>query len=64
MFVNIAVDNGVPNNVIAEFKDCGAIAVYGGADYSGTPEIIELDENGKVSLDFEYGEGAFIIPLK
>ncbi|MGN1320279.1 MAG: hypothetical protein ACI4U6_04090 [Acutalibacteraceae bacterium] len=63
MFLNWAErDNG--NTVTAEFKDCGAVAVYGGAGFDGTPEIIKLDENGKVTLELAYGEGLFVVPLK
>ena len=63
MFLNWSErDNG--NTVIAEFKDCGAVAVYGGAGFDGTPEIIKLDENGKVTLELAYGEGLFVVPLK
>lgn len=63
MFVNFARNNGKVNAVSATFKDCGAVAIYGGEDYSGTPEIVKLDEEGKLSLELNYGEGAFIVPL-
>lgn len=64
MFVNF--DNGKErtNTVNTVLKDCGKVAVYGGADYSGTPEVIELDSDGKFTLELEYGEGKFIVPLK
>lgn len=63
MFVNFGVNNGKINKVEAQFKDCGAVAIYGGADYSGTPEIVTLDENGKINFELEYGEGVFVVPL-
>ena len=63
MFVNFGVNNGKTNKVEAQFKDCGAVAIYGGADYSGTPEIVTLDENGKINFELEYGEGVFVVPL-
>ena len=64
MFVNF--DNGKErtNTVNAVFKDCNKIAVYGGEDYSGTPEVIELDSDGRFTLDLAYGEGKFVVPLK
>ena len=64
MLVNFAENNGKANSVNVTFKDCGAVAVYGGEDYSGTPEIITLDENGNFALDLAYGEGVFVVPLK
>ncbi len=62
MFVNFGRDNGKKNIIDVTFKDCTAIAVYGGKDYSGTPEIIKL-KDGKVTLDLQYGEGVFVVPL-
>ncbi len=63
MFVNFG-STGSENNIVnVAFKDCGAIAVYGGEGYSGTPQIIPLDETGKFSIELKYGEGAFITPL-
>ncbi len=64
MFVNFGANTEKANTVTATFKDCGAIAIYGGEDYSGTPEILTLDESGNLKLEFAYGEGAFIVPLK
>ncbi len=63
MLVNFGRDDGKTNVVNATFKDCGAVAIYGGAGYSGTPEIVTLDENGNFTLDLAYGEGAFVVPL-
>lgn len=67
MLVNFSKSSGKDggkNIVDATFKDCGAVALYGGAGFDGTPEIITLDENGKCTLDLVYGEGKFIVPLK
>lgn len=50
------------NVINAEFKDCNAVAVYGGADYNGTPKIIDL-EDGKVMFELAYGEGIFVTPI-
>lgn len=63
MFVNFGRNDGKVNTVNAQFKDCGAVAVYGGEGFDGTPEIIKLDKDGNFKLDFNYGEGAFIVPL-
>ena len=67
MFVNFAEPSKETpeiNKVEATFKDCRAVAVYGGEGYTGTPEIIELDDKGLLKLEFAYGEGLFIVPLK
>ena len=67
MFVNFAEPSKETpeiNKVEATFKDCRAVAVYGGEGYTGTPEIIELDDKGLLKLEFAYGEGAFIVPIK
>ncbi len=63
MLVNFGENNGKANTVDATFKDCGAVAIYGGEDYSGTPEIVALDENGNFAFDLAYGEGVFVVPL-
>ena len=63
MLVNFAENNGKSNSVNATFKDCGAVAIYGGEEYNGTPEIITLDENGNFAVDLAYGEGIFVVPL-
>lgn len=63
MFVNFGENTEKVNTINATFKDCGAIAIYGGEDYSGTPEIVPVDENGKLTIELAYGEGAFIVPL-
>lgn len=63
MFVNFAENKDAKNQVEMQFKDCGSVAVYGGKDYSGTPKIIEL-KDGKTTLELEYGEGVFVVPLK
>ena len=62
MFLNWA-DRDASNTISAEFKDCSSIAVYGGVGFDGTPEIIKLDENGKTTIELEYGEGVFVVPL-
>ena len=62
MFLNWA-ERGNSNTVTAEFKDCKSIALYGGVGFDGTPEIIKLDENGKATIELEYGEGVFVVPL-
>lgn len=62
MFLNWA-ERTNSNTVTAEFKDCGAVALYGGEGFDGTPEIIKLDENGKATFELAYGEGVFVIPL-
>ena len=62
MFVNFA-DRDNSNTVVAKLKDCTAVAIYGGVDYSGTPEIVTLDEEGKLELELAYGEGVFVTPL-
>ena len=67
MFVNFAEPSKETpeiNKVEATFKDCRAVAVYGGEGYTGTPKIIELDDKGLLKLEFAYGEGAFIVPIK
>lgn len=62
MFVNFT-DRGNVNNVSATFKDCDTVAIYGGAEWSNTPEIVSLDENGILALELEYGEGVFVSPI-
>lgn len=62
MFLNWA-ERGDANTITATFKDCKALALYGGAGFDGTPQIIELDENGKAEIKLEYGEGVFVTPL-
>ncbi len=62
MFLNWA-DRDDANTVTATFKECNAVAIYGGAGYSGTPEIVTLDENSQIKIELEYGEGVFVTPL-
>ena len=62
MFLNWA-DRNDKNTIKASFKDCKALAIYGGAGFSGTPEIVELDEEGNVTIELEYGEGVFVVPV-
>lgn len=62
MLVNFA-DRGGTNTVTAKFKDCGYVAVYGGSEWSSTPKVEKLDENGNLKLELKYGEGVFVIPL-
>lgn len=63
MFLNWA-DRGDENTVIATFKDCSKIKVYGGVGFDGTPKILDLNEKGKVTLKLAYGEGVFIEAVK
>ncbi len=63
MFVNFGAIGSQDNIVNVNFKDCDAIAIYGGEGYSGTPAIVELDENGNFKLTLKYGEGVFVTPL-
>lgn len=63
MFVNFGNVPEDINKVEASFKDCKALAIYGGAGFTGEPEIIKLDEKGNCVLEFAYGEGAFVVPL-
>ena len=63
MFVNFARADSGNNTVSVNFKDCSALALYGGAGYSGTPTIINLDENGNASFELEYGSGVFAVPV-
>lgn len=63
MFLNWADRNDNTNKVTVEFKDCKSVALYGGADFDGTPEIIELDQDGKCTFELAYGEGKFITPI-
>lgn len=60
MFVNFA--DRKSNSVVATFRDCKAVAVYNSAK-SSEPQIVTLDPNGQVELDFNYGDGLFVIPL-
>ena len=62
MFVNWA-DRNDSNIVNATFKNCEKLAIYGGIGFEGTPEIVELDENGNISFELAYGEGVFITPI-
>ncbi len=62
MLVNFA-ERELDNVVDLQMKDCESLAIYGGADFDGTPEIILLDEEGKCQIDLAYGEGIFIVPL-
>lgn len=62
MFTNFA-DRGGTNTVDAVFKNCKTIAIYGEIGYSGTPRIVEIPEDGKLTLTLDYGEAMFITPL-
>ncbi len=62
MFVNFA-DRGGNNKIEATFTNCGTVAVYGGKGYNGTPKFIDLDKNGKITLNLDYGDGVFITPV-
>ena len=63
MFVNFARAENDNNVIDATFKNCDAVAVYGGENYNGTPKIIELTKDGKFELELKYGEGVFVTPL-
>lgn len=63
MLVNYAQKDAADNVVTITFKDCEKIAIYGGKGFDGTPEIVELDEENKYRFEFEYGEGAFVVPM-
>ncbi len=62
MLTNFA-DRGGNNKINVKFKDCRAVAVYGGKGYSGTPEIVELEKDGKFTRELPYGDGIFVTPL-
>ena len=63
MLVNYDV-KGKPNNIATvTFKDCKKIAIYGGKGFDGTPKIVDLDAENKYRFEFEYGEGAFVVPI-
>lgn len=63
MFLNWADRGEEINSVTATFKDCTSIAIYGGANFDGTPQIVTLDETGKITIELEYGEGVFVTPI-
>lgn len=63
MLVNFSDDHQAVNKLQMEFKDCKALALYGGEDYSGEPSIITPNENGEYVIEFAYGEGAFVVPV-
>ena len=63
MIVNFA-EREKSNAVNAQFKDCGAVAIYGGKGFDGTPRIVELADDGTLALNLQYGEGVFIVPIK
>lgn len=63
MLVNYAQRDAENNIATITFKDCKKIAIYGGKGFDGTPKIVELDEENKYRFEFEYGEGAFVVPV-
>lgn len=63
MFVNFARESEIPNKVTTTFKECDAVAIYGGEGFTGTPKIVELGEEGNLSLELKYGEGVFVTPI-
>ena len=63
MLVNYALSDKPTNIATITFKDCEKIAIYGGKGFDGTPKIVELDEENKYRFEFEYGEGAFVVPI-
>jgi len=60
MFVNFADRKG--STVTAKFRDCKSVAIYNAAK-GDAPQIVKIDKNGQLTLELEYGEGVFIIPL-
>lgn len=60
MFANVADRHA--NNVNIRLRNCTAVAVYGENGFNGTPRIADV-KNGTVTLNLEYGEGAFVVPL-
>ncbi len=62
MFLNWA-DRNDKNTVTATFKDCKSVAIYGGVGFEGTPEIVQVGEDGKLEIELEYGEGVFVTVL-
>ncbi len=62
MLLNFA-NRSLDNRVDLQMKNCGALAIYGGAGWSGKPRIVELDSSGRCTVDLTYGEGVFIVPL-
>ena len=63
MFLNFTGTDGNICDAEITFKDCSAVAVYGGEDFDGEPQIIELDENKKFNIQMQYGSGKFVVPL-
>lgn len=63
MFVNFAKESSESNTITATFKECDAIAIYGGEGFDGTPKIIKLDETGNTTIQLKYGEGVFVTPI-
>ncbi len=63
MLVNYAQRDVDANIATITFKDCKKIAIYGEKDFEGTPKIVELSEDNKYRFEFEYGEGAFVVPI-
>lgn len=61
MFVNFA--DRKSSTVTAKFRDCKSVAIYN-ASKGDEPQIVKTDKEGQFTLEFEYGEGAFIVPLK
>ena len=56
-------DRGFTNNIDLTLRDCKAVAIYGGAEWTDTPEIVKLGEDGKLPLKLAYGEAVFVLPL-
>lgn len=62
MLVNFT-ERDIDNTVELTMKNCKALALYGGNGFTGTPKVVELDNNGKCTLELAYGEGVFAVPL-
>ncbi len=56
-------DRGLVNDVELTLKGCKKVAVYGGAEWSATPKIVEVAEDGKLLFEMPYGEAVFITPI-
>lgn len=61
-FLNYAERNN-SNTAVITFKDCKSVAIYGGDGFDGTPEIVKLNKEGKLTLELDYGEGVFVTPI-
>lgn len=63
MFTNFSELRDKTNTAQITFKDCKEVAIYGGAGFDGEPKIVNLNQNGSLTLDLTYGDGVFIVPI-